>query len=181
MSAYLFGYGSLMNARSAGRALRRELAPGELVPAYLRGFRRTWSLKENVYAEALGREVTAVFLDLDPSVGTLSNGVLVEVSDEAFARLRQREKNYDPIDVTEQVAPSPDTRVYTFVAKPAFRVSPGESGLFVMDRYVAMIDEACSDLGPGFMREYAASTEPISHPRLDGAYLFVDPQQAEHV
>ena len=182
MSAYVFGYGSLMNARSAGRALKRDLAPGELIPVHLRGFRRTWSLRERVHAEALGREVPAVFLDIGPAAGSRLNGVLVEVSDEAFARLRQREKNYDPLNVTGGIegAPATDTPVYTFVAKPGFRVREGEAGLFVMERYLRMIDEACTALGPVFAREYAASTEPVPHARLDGAYRFVDPLQAEH-
>ncbi|HYR10892.1 MAG TPA: hypothetical protein VEQ60_24140, partial [Longimicrobium sp.] len=74
-----------------------------------------------------------------------------------------------------------DSRVYTFVSKPEFKVRDGEAGLFVMDRYVRMIDEACAQLGPRFAREYIASTAHVTYPRINGPYTFVDEEQAKHV
>lgn len=184
MSIYLFGYGSLMSAESAGRALKRNLSTAELVPTFLNGYVRTWSLKERVYAEALDREVTALFLDLERAPEVCCNGVLLEVSEESFENLRRREKNYDHLDVTGAVTTmraKQQARVYTFVAKPEFKVLGGEGELFVMDRYVAMIETACATLGADFERDYAASTRPIRHPRLESGYVFVDPEQAKHV
>ncbi len=185
MTVRVFGYGSMMDAESAARAVGRPLGADDLVPSHLHGYRRTWSLKERVLAESLGREVTAVFLDLEPAPAVRVNGVVVEVSDAAFEKLKLREKNYDAVDVTARVegspAPGSGTKVYTFVSKPAHRVATGEPALFVMERYLEMVDRACRRLGPAFTRDYLASTGEAGYPRLPGRYTFVDPEQAKYV
>ena len=189
MSDFLFGYGSMMNPRSAGRALKRDVRLADLVPASLHGYSRRWSLKEQVRSEKLGREVTAVFLDLGPDNGARSNGVLIEITPLTLDYLRQREKNYEGIDVTASIdvhtgphSALPGTsRVYTFIGRPEFVVRKADTGLFVMERYVKIVEDACAALGPAFERDYAASTEPIRFPRVEGAYVFVDQEQAKHV
>jgi cation transport regulator ChaC len=185
MTDFLFGYGSMMNLPSAGRALKREITPADVTPAYLHGYVRTWSLKERVRAESLDREITAVFLDLARADRARSNGVLIEVTPRMLEHLRRREKNYDLIDVTGGIEPGTKrlaaARVYTFVAKPEFVTRKEDTDLFVMEQYMRMIDEACNRLGPGFVRDYAASTERIPYPRITGPYVFVDQEQAKHV
>ena len=185
MTSYLFGYGSLMNATSAGRLLGRRLSPAELVPAWLDGYLRTWSLKELVFSEALQRSVTAAFLDLTPDAGTACNGVLLEVSAAEMERARNREKNYDAVDVTSRIRGDDDSdidgKVITFVARPEFRTHGEEDDVWVMKRYVEMIDRACAALGGDFRRAFAASTRTHAYDVLDGRYTFVDPAQAKLV
>ncbi|MDB4948940.1 MAG: hypothetical protein JWM27_1589 [Gemmatimonadetes bacterium] len=187
MSVALFGYGSLMDPASAGRMLGREVAAAELVPATLRGYVRTWTLRERVVAEAAGGEVTAVFLDLSPAPGRRVNGVLMRLSDAEMAFARVREKNYDAVDVTALVHPSPDETalgaapVWTFIARPAFVARPGDGEMFVMERYERKVEAACARFGPRFREEFAASTVPADLPRLAGGYVFVDAEQARLV
>lgn len=184
MSAYLFGYGSLMDAASAGRLLGRRLSPDELVPAWLDGYVRTWSLKERVLSERLQRNVTAAFLDLTPAAGTACNGVLLEVSAAELQRARKREKNYDAVDVTARVRADDGDgiagSVITFVARPEFRIQE-EDDVWVMRRYMEMIDRACAALGDDFRRAFAGSTRAHDYAVLDGRYTFVDPAQAKLV
>lgn len=184
MSAYLFGYGSLMNAASAGRLLGRRLSPNELVPAWLDGYVRTWSLKERVFSELLQRNVTAAFLDLTIAAETACNGVLLEVSAAEMARARKREKNYDAVDVTARIRGDEgsgiDGNVITFVARPEFRIQEDDD-VWVMRRYVEMIDRACAAFGDGFRGAFAGSTRLHDHAVLDGRYTFVDPTQAKLV
>ena len=184
MTSYLFGYGSLMNAVSAGRLLGRRLSPAELVPAWLDGYVRTWSLKERVFSERLQRTVTAAFLDVAPDAGTACNGVLLEVSDTQMERARKREKNYDAVDVTSRIRGAGGGiagTVITFVARPEFRTHGEEDDVWVLRRYVEMIDRACVALGDDFRRAFAASTRSHAYAVLDGRYTFVDPAQAKLV
>ena len=185
MSVYVFGYGSLMNVGSAGRLLGRNLAPGELNGAWLNGYVRTWSLRERVFSASLGREITAVFLDLTPDPAARCNGVLLTLDEAEMERMRRREKNYDMVDVSSRTSAAGgealDGPVVTFVARPEFRTRGGEDDAWVMRRYLEMIDEACGALGEEFHRAYAASTRTHAYPVLDGRYTFVDPAQAKLV
>lgn len=181
MSLYVFGYGSLMNAASASRALMRPVAPADLLPARLCGWRRGWTLRERVFAEALGREVDAVFLDIEARPGAWANGVMIRVSAAERERLVLREKNYLCVDVSAGVGAEAGARVFTFVSRPEFRVANAEPGVFVMRRYVEMVDSACRSIGARFADDYERSTEPIVHPVIDGRYTFVDQEQAKYV
>jgi cation transport regulator ChaC len=188
MQSYVFGYGSLMNVASAGRAVGRLLSPSDLIPVRALGYRRVWSLKELVLSEMLGRPVTAVFLDLEPAAGRQVNGVLIAVSAAELDNLMVREKNYDCADFTMSINPrsapplAADSRVFTFLAKPeqkAFR-DRGEE-LYVMSRYVTMVEAACREIGMDFLHEYQSTTEEISFPMLGGKYTFLSPDQAKYV
>jgi cation transport regulator ChaC len=184
VSVALFAYGSLMDPASAARMLGRPVAPGELVPAVLRGHARTWTLRERVVSQALGREVTAVFLDLSPAPGSRVNGVVMRVSDAELAAARVREKNYDAVDITPLLEPAPAGgvgRAWTFVARPEFLAREEDGEMFVMERYEQMVRAAAAPFGPRFREQYAATTVRTALPRLPGGYTFVDPEQAKLV
>lgn len=175
-----------MDARSAGRALGRVLELGELAPAWVDGFERTWSLRERVFSHLLQREITAGFLDLTADPSARCNGVLLALGEPEMERMRRREKNYDVVDVTGRVsafhgAPVSKGSVVTFVARPGLRIGAGEVDVRVMKRYVEMVDQACDAQGVEFQHAFIASTRPHPYPVLGGRYTFVDPAQAKLV
>jgi hypothetical protein len=151
--------------RGHSRAIGRVLSPSDLTPVRLLGYRRVWSLKELVLSEILGRPVTAVFLNLELATDRQVNGVLIAVSTAELGNLKVREKNYDCADITMSINPysvpplAADTRVFTFLAKPeqkAFR-DCGEE-LYVMSRYVTMVEAACREIDMEFLHEYQSTT-----------------------
>jgi cation transport regulator ChaC len=182
----VFGYGSLINPASAARLLGRPLGPGELKPAWLEGFLRSWTLEERVVSIALKREVTAVFLDLTSAPAGRCNGVLLEVSAAEMKRAQKREKNYDAVDITGRVsridgAHDQNASIVTFVARPEFRTGRPEDDTVVMQRYLDLVQAGCNSLGEGFVRGFEGSTLPHPYPIVDGRYTFVDPAQAKLV
>ena len=188
MQDYLFGYGSLMNATSASRAVGRSLSLNDLVPTWVSSYQRSWSLKEQVFSETLGRPITGVFLDLRAVADGHVNGVLIAVSNTELANLRIREKNYDCVDITARVdfrgtlAARAGARILTFLAKPEQKVLPHSSEeLYVMGRYIDMVETACREIGEEFLREYWSTTEEVRFPIIDGIYTFIDPAQAKYV
>lgn len=187
MAIYIFGYGSLINRTSAGRTLKRTIEPSALILSRITGYRRGWTLKEQVFYEQSKASIQAVFLDIEPDTDSGLNGVLIAISDEELGRLKLREKNYNLIDITHQVriddGPSlgPNDQVVTFVAMEDFKVGANSQNVFVMQRYIDLIETGCRSLGADFLELYRKTTEPVPFPILDGAYRFVDPAQAQSV
>lgn len=183
MSQYLFGYGSLINRQSFERALKRELGDAEFRVAEVKGFRRCWRAKENLYFEQLGRAAIGIFLDICSAPGESVNGVLVEVNDAELIQLKKREKNYDCLDISTQMnGCEPQDRVYTFVARPQHYLQPEDKDVYIPQRYIDMIINGGECLGDDFLSGYQRTTEDSSTlPLVDGAYSFLDAEQKKYV
>lgn len=178
----VFAYGSLLNRESAQRALKRSLRQEELRPVLIKGFKRSWRAKEQIYFSGLGRVATGVFLDLIESPGGLLNGLLVEVSAAELDQLKTREKNYTCKDISSFVtADNLPYRVVTFVVSPEMILTKQDRDAYVPKKYVEMILSGCRAVGESFLEQYLLSTEAISLPQIDGDYRFIDPQQANFV
>jgi len=185
---YVFGYGSLMHPVSASAPLlQRTLDLGEMVPAVLAGYRRSWSAVDTVYAEERGETVDALFLDLAPSPQGTVTGVLFRVSEQELARLQAREKSYALLDVSDRVRPlsqaalHPSVEVFTFISRPECRPVTEGRGYVVMRNYLAKLEEALAVHGEAFRQRYDASTEAPQARIQTGSYRFTDPLQAELV
>lgn len=178
----IFGYGSLLNRKSAERALRRDLSAAQMAPAELRGFARTWRAKELVTFTGDSAPQYAVFLDLRVDSIHTVNGVLFEVTEQELEQLRSRERNYDCIDVTTHAENTPQCeRIFTFVCKAEHRADANDARLVVPEYYVELIRQGCAALGPEFGAAYAGSTDTPRFPLRTGTYAFVDPDQARYV
>lgn len=177
----VFGYGSLVLPESAAMTLGREL--GEPRPAYLRGWRRRWSLaRHNLSCEKTfecegGRRPEWVLgLNVEPGEDPAGpvNGVLIELSEAELERLDLREVRYDRVEVTgllggEQLP----ERIVTYTAKRRhFRPDP-PPGAVILSSYAAAVERAFEALGPGQLDRYRAGTGPDPVERVT-ATLVVD-------
>jgi len=181
-SHWVFGYGSLVDPRSLGRTLGR---PVELhvdfLEAELEGWGRRWNYGvghvTGAWRTADGRMVVdgvIVALGLVPSAGERTNGIIARVSATELAALDLRERDYDRIDVTDQVtvagrggAPaSPGVpareRIVTYVPRPSAidrYESARDAGLAgIRDTYWGLVDAAFAVLGPDRLHAYRATT-----------------------
>ena len=75
----------------------------DILPVKLLDYARVWNLKEKVFSEKLRRNITAIFLNIKPSVNRFVNGVIFKVSDNEFLYLQERERNYTRINVTRKI------------------------------------------------------------------------------
>lgn len=170
----VFGYGSLVSARSAAVTLGR---PVEVIrPAQLRGWRRRWTLirdnrreeKTFIRADGGGMPLHCLGLNLEPAGpgdGDGPNGVLVEVSEAELERLDVREMRYDRIDVTEAVASAPEAGfdvVLTYIAKPHHHAPEPPPGSVILAPYVRAIESGFAELGARQLDLYRVTTQP--HP-----------------
>lgn len=186
MIYYVFGYGSLISAESLSRGLQRTVGIGALIPAWLVDFSRTWSVKEQVFSDHLGRVIDAVFLNVEAQPGARTNGVLAQLNRAELEYLKKREKNYACLDITPLIIFDPggnanDTyQVFTFSCTGEHKVDPTGEGLYVMRRYVAMVEAACLSLGEAFYQDYLHTTQPVPFELVEGTYSFVDAAQMKY-
>lgn len=178
---YVFAYGSLLDPESAGRTLGAAPALAAYVPARLRGWRRAWTVADRVRLDDDGREVSAVFLDLEADVASVTPGALLRVDAAGLQALEKRERHYDVVDVTAAIevvenAPlSPrgraHARIVTFVGRVEHRPGPEAVAL---DRYVTLVEDAARLHGATFEREFLDTLPGVApRERVAGRYRFV--------
>lgn len=177
---YVFGYGSLMDPRSASRTLPG-LALDRCVPARLADHARTFdvafpndaSQPDKHYLAANGRRPHFVlFANLRHRPGAPPvNGVLIPIDGTGLEQLRRRERRYLAQPVSVEPYPGWDVAgpVRAFVGQPQFcRPQAVASGLVPADywdsicRAAAIWEQRC----PGFAEDFAASTDAPAPERI---------------
>lgn len=122
---YVFGYGSLMNEKSLKKTLP-EASLSQRVE--LKGYRRTFNKQGRNYR----------YLNIMPDSKKHIRGTLIQINEQELATLKERERGYNLIDVTNLITPKPaQSRVMTFVA-PASR----KMNLPISRHYLNIIKEA---------------------------------------
>src|SRR3954469_1501646 len=161
MSAFVFGYGSL---------LRR---PGG-VPCHLLGHRRAWNVAMDnrrpipgykYYVDPATGErppVRVAFLNLYPAPDGAVNGIALPVSPEELAELDRRERNYDRIDVTPLLDADLGGTVWTYRGTEAAR-ERFEAGTAVVSRdYFDAIRDGFAAVGG--LDEFERTTDRLTVP-----------------
>lgn len=167
MCDWVFGYGSL------AAAPEREVAHGGFVTE-LRGHRRRWGVAMDNRRDLPGYKwyrlratgerpaVFVAFLDVVAGEGAV-NGLCLPVDATTLARLDARERNYDRVEVTEQVAGA-QGRVWTYAGSAAgrARLARGvrEGRALVSREYADDVEHGFRTLGPEALAAYRASTDP---------------------
>jgi cation transport regulator ChaC len=182
MTLLLFGYGSLINLESASRTLKRNLSMEEVHTGILKGYRRNWTLWDDVVSDRLGKQVKGVFLNLVPSEDSFLNGVMISISDEELKYFLLREKNYNYTDITERVTFSQnfsdkDYKVVTFVGKEENLVLENAEGYYVFDRYIDIVNTGVKSFGHDFETQFNQTTQAHPFTTAAGTYTFVDKAQ----
>jgi len=170
-----FGYGSLVDPRSAALTLGRPVHPPQ--PARLEGWQRRWSIyRDNLAAEKTfaiepGGELPPfiIGLNLEPdqvSAGKAANGALLEVTETELDRLDLREVRYDRVDVTADASKSREDpeesfdRIFAFTAKPGHYAPQPPPGAVIVAAYVRTVEAAFAALGEIHLDEFRATTAP---------------------
>lgn len=174
----VFGYGSLVSARSAaatlGRSERPEWAPGEASVARLVGWRRRFSqARDNRTCEktfALERDgsvppfVLGLNVERTGDRDDCVNGMLIAVSEEELARLDVRELRYDRIAVGPEIEPRGATaafeQVIVYAAKRKHLALDPPAGAVVLRAYVDAVEAAFETLGAEQLDAYRSLTGP---------------------
>lgn len=179
-STAVFGYGSLVDAESAGRTLGRPV--NGVRPARLPGWRRRWSLfrdnlgEEKTFAIEPGGEVPPYVLGLNvepfPDSPDGPNGVLIEVTEAELERLDLREMRYDRVDVTGLILADHDHEsIITYTAKENHFCDEPPPGAVILSRYVSTVEAGFAALGETELESYLDTTERHPVEVVDGVLI----------
>lgn len=167
----LFGYGSLMNKVSAARSMKAE-AVESMEPAIAFGVKRLFNYKvtdPSRWGEGQNRKERAMLnIAQTLNIGSMANGVILEVDAEDLTKLVSRETGYDlvPILVTswnDVVNQNPEIEVriaYTFVAVNELRNNTAYTSTeyYPVLGYLHAVQEASQTYGPEFAAFWNATT-----------------------
>ena len=164
-SEHVFGYGSLV------------LAPGGRVCDLL-GHERRWGVAMDNTRDLPGYKffeapdgtrpaVFVAFLDVAPLAGASVNGVCTPVDAGLLARLDERERNYERVEVTAQIA-EPLGRTWAYVGSPdgraRFARGREASTCVVGADYLGLVRDGFRALGATEYDRAAASLDPGALP-----------------
>ncbi|MES1192909.1 MAG: gamma-glutamylcyclotransferase family protein, partial [Solirubrobacterales bacterium] len=159
MKDYIFGYASLVAAPAAARAV-------------LRDHRRVWGVAMDNTVEVPGYKAYALpdwsrpalavaFLDLEEADGAEVEGALLAVDAAGLAALDMRERQYERVDVTARIDPSPDGIVWTYLGRAPGRARvaagrAGTTGIAIQRSYVELVESAFAAWGEDALARYRA-------------------------
>ena len=167
----IFGYGSLMNKVSAARSMKAE-ATESMAPAIAFGVKRLFNYKvkdaSRWGAEQHHKERAMLNLAQTLNIGSMANGVVVEIDGEDLSKLVSREVGYDLVPIlvvpwADVVNQNPDLEVriaYTFVAVNELRNNTAYTSTeyYPVLGYLQAVQEASQEYGPEFAAFWNATT-----------------------
>jgi cation transport regulator ChaC len=124
---FVFGYGSLVSPESVALTLGHAIDRSAFAPAELRGWRRAWNVgsdkashPERTFRLADGTVYDGLTVVLGLEEGDSCAGAVFPVTEDDLALLDVRERNYDRVDVTDDIAWASrpdDCTIYTYTPK----------------------------------------------------------------
>lgn len=170
---YVFGYGSLMLEESIHKTLQRSEEKYPLFDATLKGYARGWDIVIDIFSDTLQRPIKALFLNVRKEPTLSVEGMIFSVTFEELNRLKEREVNYDCIEVTPHISASilgSSDVVVTFVGQSEHLSDQCSEVCYVMQRYLNVLDK----IAPIYPHQYKFMKESASFEAevLEGTYSF---------
>ncbi len=157
-TTFLFGYGSLINARSRGLTG----ATGEAIYARVSGLRRGW------FAPVAADRIT--YLGVMRTSGAVCNGVIARIEPASLPSFDAREKSHKRVAVQRSAvdlldgASLPPGAIWTYEC--AGLKAPSEANPIVQS-YVDVVLDGCLEHGEPFAREFVSLTAGWRGPWID--------------
>ena len=168
----IFGYGSLINPRSAEKTLGRALCQHQMGCATLPGYLRSWTAPDCIKLQSSDNQIhscDALFLDLTANAGKSCRGVAIEVCEHELRMLDIREQGYERCPVELQCSAGKSLQAYAYMIPEAEKFHQG----IILARYKQMIDEALTDYPASFAQRFWQDTLPSENPVVEGEYIFM--------
>ncbi len=182
-SSFIFGYGSLVNIKNLEQYLKRQLKPNsDYTICGLHSFYRCWNVAMNNQVDLpdykyyrdrftnnrLNGFVT--FLNIRPHPDRIISGILFRVSNAELRNLDLRERNYQRIDITNQLnIKAQNAWVYIGSKDAEKRYQEGlrQEKAVVSQDYYNSVQNAYRSLGEKEWADYLATTDKPSLPIMD--------------
>ncbi|MBL3519935.1 gamma-glutamylcyclotransferase [Arcobacter lanthieri] len=176
---YLFGFGSLVNIKSAQNSFKkRELKKEDLIPIEIRGYKRVWNALESIEFDNV--EVNGVFLNIQKDKNSTIFGVVIKITKEEFEVLKQREKNYSCITIKKEDILNLELEedLVAFMTTNEDKIANiGDINTFIPKRYIDIVKEGIKDFSKDFQLNFDDILNNFPFKLKDGIYSFCDALQ----
>jgi len=177
MKNYLFGYGSLLCPENINITLKRKILENQLLRVDLQEYARIWNLVDHVIMTESGKKEEAVFLNIIRNKDSSVNGVMFEITDEEIKNFDNREKNYERVDVTDNIFPKMENKgemtVYTYVGKSKFLIDNFKNPI-VLEKYRNIVLKGLSYWEENLSKFFKNTINEGTLPMVKGDYQFLD-------
>ena len=176
---YLFGFGSLVNIKSAQNSFKnRELKKEDLIPVKIRGYKRVWNSIESICFEK--EIVNGIFLNIQKDENSYIFGVMIKISEEEFEVLKLREKNYSCITIKKEYIfnQNLDEDLIAFMTTKEDKIAKiGQENCFIPSRYIEIVKEGVKNFSKEFQDNFEDIFSNFPFEIKEGIYTFSDPIQ----
>lgn len=175
---YIFGFGSLINLKSAQKSFERTLTQADLVPVKIKGFKRVWNAISRIKFEE--ECVNGVFLNIKKDKNSEIWGVAIKVNQDEFEALKIREKNYTQIKIKkEQILDKNfNGNLIAFITTDEkFIAKNDDKNTFIPTKYITIINEALANYGKEFSQNFTEILTDFPFELKEGDYTFTDSLQ----
>ncbi|GAB1466600.1 hypothetical protein MASR2M54_21000 [Aliarcobacter cryaerophilus] len=176
---YLFGFGSLVNIKSAQNSFKnRELKKEDLIPVKIRGYKRVWNSIESICFEK--EIVNGIFLNIQKDENSYIFGVMIKISEEEFEVLKLREKNYSCITIKKEdiFNQNLDEDLIAFMTTKDDKIAKiGQENCFIPSRYIEIVKEGVKNFSKEFQDNFEDIFSNFPFEIKEGIYTFSDPIQ----
>ena len=176
---YLFGFGSLVNIKSAQNSFKnRELKKEDLIPVKIRGYKRVWNSIESICFEK--EIVNGIFLNIQKDENSYIFGVMIKISEEEFEVLKLREKNYSCITIKKEdiFNQNLDEDLIAFMTTKDDKIAKiGQENCFIPSRYIQIVKEGVKNFSKEFQDNFEDIFSNFPFEIKEGIYTFSDPIQ----
>ncbi len=176
---YLFGFGSLVNIKSAQNSFKnRELKKEDLIPVKIRGYKRVWNSMESICFEK--EIVNGIFLNIQKDENSYIFGVMIKISEEEFEVLKLREKNYSCVTIKKEsvINQKLDDDLIAFMTTKEDKIAKiGQENCFIPSRYIEIVKEGVKNFSKEFQDNFEDIFSNFPFEIKEGIYTFSDPIQ----
>ena len=176
---YLFGFGSLVNIKSAQNSFKnRELKKEDLIPVKIRGYKRVWNSIESICFEK--EIVNGIFLNIQKDENSYIFGVMIKISEEEFEVLKLREKNYSCITIKKEdiFNQKLDDDLIAFMTTKEDKIAKiGQENCFIPSRYIEIVKEGVKNFSKEFQDNFEDIFSNFPFEKKKCIYTFSDPIQ----
>lgn len=176
---YLFGFGSLVNIKSAQNSFKnRELKKEDLIPVKIRGYKRVWNSIESICFEK--EIVNGIFLNIQKDENSYIFGVMIKISEEEFEVLKLREKNYSCVTIKKEsvINQKLDDDLIAFMTTKEDKIAKnGDKNCFIPSRYIQIVKDGVKNFSKEFQDNFEDIFSNFPFEIKEGIYTFSDPIQ----
>ncbi len=172
---YLFGFGSLINIKSAQKSFQRVLKQEDLIPLEIKGYERVWNALESIKFDNV--PTNGVFLNIKKNPNETIYGTVIKITPKELEVLKIREKNYSCITISSKDILNKEFKndLIAFMTTNEEKIAKeNDKNCFIPSKYIDILNEGLKNYDERFVKNFEICLQNMPFELKDGTYTFSD-------